>query len=273
MRSALPLLVNGLSCESSLTYMTASTQDCTLRCQHENWPPYICAQGKDHCPRTSQRRKQIKEWFFLAAMQGCRPCVQHCIDVIGLDVNIHSDNKKYTVMDWSQWAVDKDVEGAQEVVTYLTSECHMDIHPRTIDPLTILQINDVYVPVAVPQPPPPLPSTDDLPPDIASTIVPYYSVSHAAILTTLMPPLPFEGGKHLCKKHKPMAKRKQDVPKYWLFNAVKDGCKVCVGTCVARHGIDINALSDNNQYTVVDFARYKGDEEMLFFLELLDEHD
>ena len=176
-------------------------------------------------------------------------------------------------MDWSQWAVDKDVEGALEVVTYLTSECHMDIHPRTIDPLTILQINDVYVPVAVPQPPPPLPSTDDLPPDIASTIVPYYSVSHAAILTTLMPPLSFEGGKHLCKKHKPMAKRKQDVPKYWLFNAVKDGCKVCVGTCVARHGIDINALSDNNQYTVVDFARYKGDEEMLFFLELLDEHD
>ena len=143
MRSALPLLVNGLSCESSLTYMTASTQDCTLRCQHENWPPYICAQGKDHCPRTSQRRKQIKECFFLAAMQGCRPCVQHCIDVIGLDVNIQSDNKKYTVMDWSQWAVDKDVEGAQEVVTYLTSECHMDIHPRTIDPLTILQINDV----------------------------------------------------------------------------------------------------------------------------------
>ena len=123
---------------------------------------------------------------------------------------------------------------------------------------------------AVPPPPPPLPSTDDVP----FEIVPFHSGDRqAAILTTFMPPLPFEGGKHLCKKHKPMAKRRQDDPKYWLFNAVKDGCKVCVGTCVARHGIDINALSDNNQYTVVDFARYKGDEEMLFFLELLDEHD
>ena len=70
-----------------------------------------------------------------------------------------------------------------------------------------------------------------------------------------------------------MAKRRQDDPKYWLFNAVKNGCKVCVGTCVARHGIDIDSVSDNNQYTVEDFARYKGDEEMLDFLEMLDEDD
>ena len=54
---------------------------------------------------------------------------------------------------------------------------------------------------------------------------------------------------------------------------MKDGCKVCVGTCVARHGIDIDSVSDNNQYTVEDFARHKGDEEMLDFLEMLDEDD
>ena len=214
-------------------------------------------------------------------MQGCRPCVQHCIDVIGLDVNIHSDNKKYTVMDWSQWAVDKEVEGAQEVVRYLTSECHMDIHLWTIDeplvssPAELCDVdipchhNDVYDPIStlaatvvVPPPPPSLPSTDDVP-----------AASQAAILTAFMPQVPFEGGKHLCKKHKPTAKKRQDVPKYWMFNAVKDGCKFCVGTCVRRHGIDIDSVSDNNQYTVEDFARLKGDGEMLDFLEMLDEDD
>jgi hypothetical protein len=52
--------------------------------------------------------------------------VQHCIEVIGLDVDIQSNNSKFTVMDWAQWAIGKNVEGAQEVVSYLASEWHMD---------------------------------------------------------------------------------------------------------------------------------------------------
>jgi hypothetical protein len=106
--------------------MTTSTQICTLRCQHENWPPFICSEGKDHFPKTSERRKHIKEWLFSAARHGCRSCVQHCIEVIGLDVHIQSNISKFTVMNWAQWAIGKNVEGAQEVVRYLASEWHMD---------------------------------------------------------------------------------------------------------------------------------------------------
>ena len=254
MRSALFLRVNGLSCESSLTYMSTSTQDC------RHMPPFICAEGKDHYPRTSQRRKQIKEWFFSAAMQGCRPCVQHCIDVLGLDVNIHSDNKKYTVKDWAQWAVDKHVEGAQDVVSYLNSECHTVL--PTTDPLVSSPAEMCVVCISCQAPQPPLPSADDVP----FVIVPYYSQD-----TFGTPPLPFEGGRHLCMKHKPKGKSRQDDPKYWLFNAVKDSCKVCVGLCVTRYGIDKNSVSDNNQNTAEDFARYFEDEEILDFLNMLDD--
>ena len=71
--------------------------------------------------------------------------------------------------------------------------------------------------------------------------------------------------------HKPKGKSRQDDPKYWLFNAVKDSCKVCVGLCVTRHGIDKDSVSDNNQNTAEDFARYFEDEEMLDFLKMLDD--
>ena len=127
---------------------------------------------------------------------------------------------------------------------------------------------------AVPPPPPPLPSTDDVP----FVIVPYYSED-----TFGMPPLPFEGGRHLCMKHKPKGKSRQDDPKYWFFNAVLAGCKDCVAFCVHRHGIDKDVESDNMVYnpttrkrlrtrtmTAADFARLNKDAEMLCFLEMLD---
>ena len=221
--------------------MTASTQDCILRCQHENWSPFICADGMDHCPRTSQRRKQIKEWLFSAAAQGCKLCVQHCLEVMGLNVDIQSDNKKFTVMDWAQWAVDNDVDGAQEVVSYLISKWNMDI-PRNREP-SRAEMYDVLC-------------FDDI---------------------------PFEGGRHLCKRHKPIAKNRQEDPRYWFFNAVLDGCKDCVAFCVHRHGIDKDVESDNMVYnpttrkrlptrtmTAADFARLNKDAEMLCFLEMLD---
>ena len=159
-------------------------------------------------------------------------------------------------MDWAQWAVDKDVEGAQEVVTYLTSECHMDL-PTTL----------------------PLFSS---PAEMCDVIHRQQAIRRRGYIlgralrynsgdTFGMPPLPFEGGRHLCMNHKPKGKSRQDDPKYWLFNAVKDSCKVCVGFCVARHVIDNDSVSDNNQNSAEDFARYFEDEEMLDFLKMLDD--
>ena len=220
--------------------MTVSTQDCILRCPHENWSPFICAEGKDHCPRTSQRRKQIKEWLFSAAAQGCKLCVQHCLEVMGLNVDIQSDNKKFTVMDWAQWAVDNDVCGAQEVVSYLISEWKLDLpwnrEPSRAEMYDVLCFDDI----------------------------------------------PFEGGRHLCKSHKP--KYRQDDPRYWFFNAVLSGCKYCVAFCVHRHGLNKDVATEpyvvqfeNRTWklhprpsTAADFARGNKDAEMLYFLEELD---
>lgn len=64
----------------------------------------------------------IKEWFFNAAWQGCLPCVKHCIEVHGVDVASEGDNMKYTVMDWAQWAVARETEGAVAVVDYLSAK-------------------------------------------------------------------------------------------------------------------------------------------------------
>ena len=89
-----------------------------LRCQ--SFPPFICSKGKDHCPKSSWRRKHIKEWLYFAAWHGCLPCVQHCIEVLNVDEQVESDNLKYTVMDWGQWTVHHGVEGAGEVLAYLT---------------------------------------------------------------------------------------------------------------------------------------------------------
>ena len=120
-----------------ITIMFSSTQDCSLRYQ-----PFICAHGKDHCPRTSLRRKQLKEWLFSAAYAGCRPCVQHCIEVLRVDAHVQSDNMHYTVMDWAQWAVGKKVDGAQEVINYLISSCGYALpiaEPSASSPIDDLQ--------------------------------------------------------------------------------------------------------------------------------------
>ena len=82
--------------------------------------------------------------------------------------------------------------------------------------------------------------------------------------------VPFEGGKHLCKTHKPKTKSRQDDLKYWFFGAVNHSCQRCVAFCVNKHGIDINVVSDNNAYTAQDFASYNEDAEMEQFLKTLD---
>ena len=47
--------------------------------------------------------------------------MQYCIEVRNVDVNVESDNMKYTVADWAEWAVKHHVDGAPDVVMYLAS--------------------------------------------------------------------------------------------------------------------------------------------------------
>ena len=86
------------------------------------YPPFICPRGKDHCPKKEQRRKHIKHWLYQAANQGCLSCVRHCIEELGVDPQIESDSQKYTPLDWATWAAKNDVDGANEVVEYLTAQ-------------------------------------------------------------------------------------------------------------------------------------------------------
>ena len=65
---------------------------------------------------------------------------------------------------------------------------------------------------------------------------------------------PFEGGRHLCKTHKPRKPARRAKPKYWLFNAARQGCYKCVRFCVRNHHIDKHIESDNHPWTAVDFA-------------------
>ena len=87
----------------------------------QNLSPFICSGGKDHTPNSVVRRKNIRFWMFQAAFQGCLPCVQHCIEVIGVDWCIQSLNENYTAMSWAQWGSDNHVPGTEEVVLYLAS--------------------------------------------------------------------------------------------------------------------------------------------------------
>ena len=107
----------------------------------------ICPEGKDHTPKATWRRDLPKEWLFRAAFHGCRPCVQHCIEVLNVDPQSRSGNMKYTVMDWAQYAVDNYVTGAQEVVSYLHSEGHF---PLPIADVQVDADGDVWANVALP---------------------------------------------------------------------------------------------------------------------------
>ena len=84
-----------------------------------NYMPFICSQGKNHQPRSADKRKKIKFWMFSAAFQGCLACTKFCIDMLGVDKDSESENRKYKALDWAQWGVEKGVDGAGEVVSYL----------------------------------------------------------------------------------------------------------------------------------------------------------
>ena len=60
--------------------------------------------------------------MFQAASQGCKTCVQHCIDVKGIDPNVQSRRRKYTAISWATWGREQQVEGTDAVVAYLDSK-------------------------------------------------------------------------------------------------------------------------------------------------------
>ena len=87
--------------------------------------PYICPCGKDHTPKRAAKRRYNGYWMFEAASQGCKPCVQHCIEQKGIDPGVRSWRQNYTAMSWAIWGREQQVEGTDEVVAYLASK-----HPR-----------------------------------------------------------------------------------------------------------------------------------------------
>ena len=87
----------------------------------QNLSPFICPHGKDHTPNTCDRRKELRNWLFQAAYQGCKPCVSHCIGEIGIDPGTQSYQRKHTAMTWAKWGREQQVPGTEEVVAYLAS--------------------------------------------------------------------------------------------------------------------------------------------------------
>ena len=84
------------------------------------FPPFICPEGRDHCPGV-WKRKRIKEWFFNAAWHGCFPCVRYCVEVLHVEPDVESDRMKYKASDWALWAVQHDVPEASRVLDYLNA--------------------------------------------------------------------------------------------------------------------------------------------------------
>ena len=47
--------------------------------------------------------------------------MKYCIEQHAIDRNVESDNLKYTALDWAKWGVEQEVDGAEEVVSYLSN--------------------------------------------------------------------------------------------------------------------------------------------------------
>ena len=90
--------------------------------KQQHLSPFICPCGKDHTPKRADKRRYIGYWMFEAASQGCKPCVQHCIEQKGIDPGVRSWRQNYTAMSWAIWGREQQVEGTEEVVAYLASK-------------------------------------------------------------------------------------------------------------------------------------------------------
>ena len=99
--------------------------------------------------------------------------------------------------------------------------------------------------------PPPPPPSESWPHAAASEIV------------------PFDGGKWLCRDHRPKSKHRRGDLKYWFFQVVRDNCKECVRFCVNKHGLNADVVSDNKHYSATEFAVHEELWNMVGFLESL----
>ena len=83
--------------------------------------PQGCSPGKSHMPPAS-RAHQRKYFLFHAANAGCKTCVAYYLEEEKVDPQSVSDTNGYTVMDWADWALKRDVPGALDVVNYLREQ-------------------------------------------------------------------------------------------------------------------------------------------------------
>ena len=100
----------------------SSSERMSLHQSFPKEPPYVCPFGKSHHPHTAFRCTHVKEWLYEAAYDGCLSCVQYAIEKDA--INIHhpeylSDHKNYSVLDWANFAVKHNVQGAKEVALFL----------------------------------------------------------------------------------------------------------------------------------------------------------
>ena len=254
----------------------------------------MCTPGENHPREKKQKQKNEhlpEYWLFRAAEEGCLQCVQHFLQEVDGPYT-GSENQGWTVLAWASWGLTKGQKGAQEVVNYLRatyptlpfqqpntwkapskeSGCIMagetsSPHSESPDMFsTPSGLGWKLVLTRKPPPPPPLPPS---PMDVhfpraavKSRREPRYRAGEALRLVQA----------YTCTEgmsHKPIKNRQLDA-KYFLFQAIRDGCFPCVEDFLTKGQVDITSETDNMQYTVLDFARFSdkpGAKRLLAYLE------
>ena len=62
--------------------------------------------------------------------------------------------------------------------------------------------------------------------------------------------------------HRPSRSRCSQ-PRYWLFQAARDGCLPCVQRMLNEEGIDVHSTSENLGYTALDFATWAAEKDVV----------
>ena len=69
--------------------------------------------------------------------------------------------------------------------------------------------------------------------------------------------IPFDGSLHFCDRHKPKYSSLRLAPTWWILNAARDDCVLCVRVGVEKLGVDVRAISDSFGKTAYNFAEEK----------------
>ena len=82
-----------------------------------------CPKHGVHLPRSAYRRGRPEYMLFQAALEGCLPCVRRMLEQDPkVDRNALSDTQNYSVQDFADYAVQRNVPGARAVQMYLTGQ-------------------------------------------------------------------------------------------------------------------------------------------------------